>query len=664
MCRSRRAKKLVPVIHGNSSFDEEVINVGNELLRKKGSGLVTYGGHSVENHIKVNAINEALGNVSNTVELNDTEYTKHESDSEFVDFLGHCKAGKYSHAFFVGTNPYYDFYNLSLLEGALGKVPTKVSLSTSPDETSKQCLYVSPDRHYLEKWNDYEISKGVFSFAQPVIKSLFNNRPLEDSFLIWSEDKKSFLDVMKETWRKILNKSGMDFDVKWNKMIHDGILVRRVNRGPELRFQTQGKSVNEKAPKINAGVVLKTYQKIGLHKGKFANNPWLQELPDPITKATWDNYLQVSPKYADKNGLKLGDLVEIVVGGNKLRIPILVQPGTNDNTVGLALGYGRTVCGRAGKDVGVNAFGFTRYQGQSFSSGLELESLVKLNQSYKIAQTQTHHSLEGRDIVKETVLGSYVKDPASGNSHEVHLYSMWKGHKKKGNQWAMAIDLNKCTGCSGCVVSCNAENNVPVVGKEEVYNRREMHWIRLDRYYKGEDQNPQVVHQPMTCMHCDNAPCETVCPVLATVQSSDGLNQQVYNRCVGTRYCANNCPYKVRRFNWFEYARDDKLENMVLNPDVTVRSRGVMEKCTMCIQRIQEKRILAKKEGREIKDGEIQLACQQSCPGDAIVFGDLNDPNSEISKKIKDPRYYRAIEELGIEPRVGYMTKVRNDQKR
>jgi molybdopterin-containing oxidoreductase family iron-sulfur binding subunit len=318
------------------------------------------------------------------------------------------------------------------------------------------------------------------------------------------------------------------------------------------------------------------------------------------------------------------------------------------------------VAGKAALNVGKNVFPFASLGTNGLSWSRANVSLSKTGRKYQLALTQTHHSIEGRDLIRETTLDKFVKNPKAGNEKKTHLMTMWSEEKKTGHQWAMAIDLNKCNGCSACVVSCNAENNVPVVGREEVLQRREMHWMRIDRYYKGEEANPSVAFQPMTCHHCDNAPCETVCPVLATVHSSDGMNQQVYNRCVGTRYCANNCPYKVRRFNWFDYPHADPNENMVLNPDVTVRSRGVMEKCSLCIQRVQEAKLQAKKEGREVRDGEIKLACQQSCSSDAIIFGDLNDPDSKISKMVKDSRNFTVLEELNVKPRLSYLTKVKN----
>lgn len=657
---------LVPVQFIDFEHEAEVKKVANELVAKRGKSAVIYGGDRLADAVKVNTINHILDNMNKTVMLSARSYVSYEDDQAFQNFVNHSAQGRYSHVIFYDVNPFYDYFDQAGLQEAMNRVPTKISLAGAPDETSEACDYVSPDRHYLEKWDDFEHARGIFTFSQPVIQSIFNNRSAQDTLLTWTGYQGKYRDYVQNLWetrlQRELGHQGR-FREFWAQCIHDGI-VEHANPSvrPAVRFSLRNPGRFSEALRVNNELEVQLYQKIGMHKGKFANNPWLQEMPDPVTKATWDNYLLVSPQYARENKLKTGAVVKLKAQGKELKLPVLVQPGMGKNVFAVAMGYGRTVSGKAGKNVGVNAFPFASLDARNgqFRSVASVESIERTSENYDIALTQTHHSLEGRDIVKETVLGEYKKNPSSGNETGVHLYSMWTPHKKEGYQWGMAIDLNKCTGCSACIVSCNAENNVPVVGKDEVFRRREMHWIRIDRYYSGDDANPETVYQPMTCQHCDNAPCETVCPTLATVQSSEGLNQQVYNRCVGTRYCANNCPYKVRRFNWFNYAQDSRLENMVLNPDITVRHRGVMEKCTMCIQRIQEKRILSRNENRQIREGEVKTACQQSCPGDAIVFGDLNNPESEIAKKVQDPRYYRAIEELGIAPRVGYMTKVRN----
>jgi molybdopterin-containing oxidoreductase family iron-sulfur binding subunit len=414
---------------------------------------------------------------------------------------------------------------------------------------------------------------------------------------------------------------------------------------------------------------------VGLRDGRHANNPWLQELPDPVSKVTWGNYVSIAPRTATELGLAEGDVVALRApqGGASLELPVQIQPGQPAGAVSVALGYGRTAAGRAGNGVGANAFpvrpvidGFTR----GFATGYRLS---KTGRHEPLAATQTHHSMEGRAIVREATLAEYRKNPAAGN--EEHLKgaegaerpSLWEEYPKEGHFWGMVVDLSACTGCAACVVACQAENNVAVVGKDEVRRGREMHWIRVDRYYTGSEEAPATVYQPMMCQHCDHAPCETVCPVLATVHSSDGLNQQVYNRCVGTRYCANNCPYKVRRFNWFNYANNEKfyyamnsdLGRMVLNPDVVVRSRGVMEKCSLCIQRIQEGKLKGRHSPEGLRDGDIKTACQQACPADAIVFGDLNDRGSTVSHRQTDPRFYHVLEDLGTRPGVGYLTKLR-----
>jgi molybdopterin-containing oxidoreductase family iron-sulfur binding subunit len=434
---------------------------------------------------------------------------------------------------------------------------------------------------------------------------------------------------------------------------------------------------------------LELYPKVGMLDGRHAHNPWLQELPDPVTKVVWDNYACLSPRTAKHLGVGQNDVVLLELpDGAALELPVYVQPGQHDRVVAVALGYGRAGTDRfsavapkwlegkptvdPGATVGANAASLASLEGRRrryVRSGLRV---TPTGATVDLATTQIYHYLsvpeklapaDGKDrpIIQETILPAFLEDRSAGKPHMYHFDSdLWGEHEFETHHWAMAVDLSACTGCSACIVSCQAENNVPVVGKDEVKRRREMHWIRIDRYYRGDEHSPDTVHQPMMCHHCDNAPCETVCPVTATLHSSEGLNMQVYNRCVGTRYCANNCPFKVRRFNWFNYAHDDKLQNLVLNPDVVVRERGVMEKCSFCVQRIQEAKHTATSQGREVADGDIQTACQQSCPAQAIVFGDLKDPESRISKMRQDPRHYLVLEELNLRPSVGYMRLVRN----
>lgn len=419
-------------------------------------------------------------------------------------------------------------------------------------------------------------------------------------------------------------------------------------------------------------------------------------MPDPISKVSWDNYACISNATAKEIGVKDGDKLTITFKDGKIEsLPVLVQPGQPNNVIAVAVGYGRTKGGKTGLNVGVNAYPAASYIGTQLHMHGDVK-VEKAEGSYELAQTQTHHTIEGRDLIREASLGEYLKDAKAGN-HDHHkslkekgnLLTLWDERDSKGHRWTMAIDLNKCTGCGSCVVSCNAENNVPVVGRKEVLVRREMHWIRIDRYYRFRNkernnitqekeyrqenadvdfENVDVIFQPVMCQQCGHAPCETVCPVLATVHSSEGLNHMAYNRCVGTRYCANNCPYKVRRFNWFKYRENDQFDfnfnndlgRMVINPDVTVRSRGVMEKCSFCVQRIQAGKLKAKLENRTIVDGDIKTACQQSCPADAIIFGDINDENSVVRKSFGNDRAYTMLEEYNVQPGVAYLTKIRN----
>lgn len=454
----------------------------------------------------------------------------------------------------------------------------------------------------------------------------------------------------------------MSFESFWDQSVHDGVFTLPPKPMMKKTFSHEG--TRNSFPALSQAkplaLTLLFYQKVGVLEGQHANNPWLQELPDPVSKIVWDNYVTLSPSLARQYYLKQGDFIKIKTEKGVLELPVCVLPGQAAKTMGVALGYGRTEAGRVGNKVGRDVYPWVSYKNGIFEYQLNPIEIEKTGERKKLACTQVHQSMEGRPIIRETLLEDYLKNPKAGNEELYDEHSLWKEHKKEGSFWGMAIDLNACTGCGACVVACQAENNIPSVGQQEVAKNREMHWIRIDRYYTGPDEKPEVVHQPMLCQHCEHAPCETVCPTLATTHSVDGLNMQTYNRCVGTRYCANNCPYKVRRFNWFNYSHSDLLANMVLNPDVVVRSRGIMEKCTMCVQRIQEKEGGAKSENRRVRDGEIKTACQQSCPADAIVFGDLNDPQSQVTQMKKNPRNYRVLAELKTLPTVSYLTKIRN----
>jgi molybdopterin-containing oxidoreductase family iron-sulfur binding subunit len=438
-------------------------------------------------------------------------------------------------------------------------------------------------------------------------------------------------------------------------------------------------------------LTLVLYPKAAILDGRHAHNPWLQELPDPVTKVVWDNYASLAAATAERLRVSEGDVVRLQVRGEDLpalELPVHVQPGQSEQVVAVALGYGRKGTDRffdlgpdwlqaeatveRGATVGVNAAGLLKRKQHCLGYDTHLVQLTRTSRQSPLACTQDHHSLtvpphlapkggEVRDAVRWTSAQELAAGFVAAGPHDHPAEQLWPDdHRYTGHHWGLAIDLNACTGCSACVIGCQAENNVPVVGKDEVRRHREMHWIRIDRYYQGEEDDVTAFHQPMMCQHCDHAPCENVCPVLATVHSSEGLNQQVYNRCVGTRYCANNCPYKVRRFNWFDYPREDRLQNMVLNPDVTIRSRGVMEKCSLCVQRIQEEKIAARQRGEPVADGAIQPACQQSCPTSAMVFGDFNDPDSKVNKLRRQSRAYTVLGELNVRPSVHYLAAMRN----
>lgn len=662
---SKLSSKVVNV-KSSKDLDTLAVKLVKELQASRGRSVVINDVSDMQLQKVVNEINNLLANFQATIKVSKNPYIKYDAPEKF-EALVDALAGKKTDVdvlIMVDVNPYYNYYDTNKLTEAFGRVPQKVAFTFSEDETSQNCQYVAPLAHQYEMWNDTVISGTELAVTQPVIVSINDSKPFQEIILRMLGKDAAFDLYMKEVWKTHFypGLTAGTLDHFWMTAVQDGVLAYK-NSGttisPDEDLDKVIKALSEKID-LETSLYLALYEKVAIGDGRYANNPWLQELPDPVTKVTWDNYALIATNVAKQYQLTTGDMIEIKSGNRSVVLPCLVQPGLAKNTIGMAVGYGRTVAGKVAARLGKNVYPFAQMNGASVNWNIKGVTFSKTLKRYELAMTQTHHSIEGRDIYRETTLDKYINNPKSGNKSNVHLISMWGEHKKTGPQWAMAIDLNKCNGCSACVVSCNAENNVPVVGREEVLNRREMHWMRIDRYYKGEEENPSVAFQPMTCHHCDNAPCETVCPVLATVHSSDGMNQQVYNRCVGTRYCANNCPYKVRRFNWFDYPHQDQNERMVLNPDVTVRSRGVMEKCSLCIQRIQEAKLQAKKEGRPLKDGEIKLACQQSCPSDAIVFGDLMDPNSKISQMIKDPRNFTVLEELNVKPRLSYLTKVKN----
>lgn len=677
-----------------------------ELWAARGKSLVVCGSNNTSVQQLVNAINHLLGNYGNTIDMAAPVHLRQGKDAAMENLVADMNAGKIGAVIAYGVNPAYDYYKADAFAAGMKKVDVSVVVSEQNNETVQLAGFVAAADNFLESWGDAMPAAGKYSVSQPAISKLYDTRSFDEMLLALTGNASSTYDYMKESWKDVFSKSGAsDFGTFWRTALHNGVFEMPVV-GSQPAFRGD---VNAAANAIKAEgseLELVVYEKLGLGNGNLAGNPWLQEMPDPISKACWDNYLAVSIKYARENGISEGDIVKVSANGYEVEVPVLIQPGTYPGTVALALGYGRTHVSKAGLGIGANAYPFMTFNGTRGNVSTKV-SVSKTGMKTAIAQTQTHHTIEGRNIVKETSLDKYAVNPADGNVRPYiqvkqadgtfkkvypginrNAVTLWDKRDYEGHHWAMAVDLNACTGCGACIVSCQVENNVPVVGKQEVLNRREMHWIRIDRYYTfNEDgmmidkekeynmiqngDNVQVAFQPVMCMQCDNAPCETVCPVLATVHSDEGLNQMVYNRCVGTRYCANNCPYKVRRFNWFSYTDNPKfysnpsqtdLGRMVLNPDVTVRARGVMEKCTFCVQRIQAGKLEAKRNSRGVLDGDVKTACQQSCPSGAIVFGDLNDENSEVSKLFLNERAYGIIEELNVLPSVNYLTKVRNTQ--
>jgi molybdopterin-containing oxidoreductase family iron-sulfur binding subunit len=669
------------IANGNGGFQQRldqrirqsVEKLADELQRHRGESLVVCGWNDVDAQYLVNAVNHALGNYGHTLDLDIAADQTQDSDQQMVELVREMNAGQVAALIIADVNPAYNYYASEDFIRAMSKVPLKVSLNSTLDETSSLADYVCPQHHFLEAWGDSEPARGVYSLTQPTIAPLFNTRAYQENFMRWRGDQRTYYDVLRAGWREKLfplQQKYANFDEFWDHSLHDGVFV--VEDQPKQPPVFAGSELNGSVDKLAARsanfagkLSLALYEKVSLRDGAHANNPWLQELPDPITRITWDNYVNVSLKLAERLQLEEGQVVSISKGATTIELPVHIQPGQHDDCISMALGYGRTKAGKVGSNIGENAFPLVSYENGSFQYLTTEIKLEKLAERVEFAKTQVQDNHEGRGIIKELVLAEYLSGHNGKEGEEPYARhkSIWPGYEYTEHKWGMVVDLNACTGCSACILSCQAENNVPVVGKDEVRRRREMHWIRIDRYYEGSPDDPKVTYQPVMCEHCDNASCESVCPVLATVHSSDGLNMQVYNRCVGTRYCANNCALKVRRFNWFNYERSDALANLALNPDVTVRSRGVMEKCTFCVQRIEEAKICARNENRPIRDGEVMTACQQSCPAQAITFGNLVDRNSEVAQLKRDDRSYLLLEDLNLQPALTYLAKVRNSEE-
>ncbi|MEC3905824.1 TAT-variant-translocated molybdopterin oxidoreductase [Tamlana sp. 2201CG12-4] len=712
-------------VNGLPEHVEAAVKSAASQLKKAGSkGIVVTGIQDVNAQTVALELNEYLA--SKAFNSNTVVKTRGGNDKDVAQLVADMKAGKVGAIIMSGVNPLYTLANAADFAEGLKNTQLSVAFSMKEDETSKQTQYLAAAPHYLEAWGDVEVKTGHYALTQPAIRPLFDTKQFQDALLKWTDNDQSYSDYIKLTWNEnILN------GASYNQALHDGFFVND-SAGEDTTDTTETTESDSDATETTSangsaaqalasaaksnGLELTLYTKTGMGDGQQANNPWLQEFPDPITRTTWDNYLTVSKADAAEiglanthvaNGALNGSYANVTVNGVTITAPVIIQPGQAKGSVGLALGYGRTAGLKEEMQTGVN--GYPLYQNFNNVQNVTIEPA---SGEHEFACVQLHNTLMGRgDIIKETTLEIFnTKDKkywnaipvVSLNHEETPVTSpevdLWDEFDRSiGHHFNLSIDLNACTGCGACVIACHAENNVPVVGKTEVRRSRDMHWLRIDRYYSSEDsfegdnkkkddisglgsslsefgemenasENPQVAFQPVMCQHCNHAPCETVCPVAATSHGRQGQNHMAYNRCVGTRYCANNCPYKVRRFNWFlyngndefDYYMNDDLGRMVLNPDVVVRSRGVMEKCSMCIQMTQKTILDAKRDGRQIKDGEFQTACSAACSSGAMLFGDINDKESKVAKLKEDNRMYHLLEHVGTKPNVQYQTKVRN----
>ena len=708
------------------------------LKSSKAKSLVVCGSNNTGLQLLTNQLNQLLGAYGTTIDLsNDLKLFKSD-DAKVITLAADVISGKGPDALmFLGVNPVYSLPNGEAFGKALKNIKTSISFAAYSDETASLCTYICPDHHALETWADYMPTNNHYAIAQPTIRPLHDTASIIETFSVWAgksirlgKDSQTAYNLVKENYEKRFPMGDFAYSTHNSCEAITG----------EVNTLTAFKEGNVTNLPASSDLEVILYQKSAIGDGRQANNPWLQEMPDPITKATWDNYITMNPvemksqgfvtTYDQEHGLSLAT---VTVNGNKVTLPVYPLPGQALKTIGIAVGYGRGANGEAIgkaafqtkeygghavdangtlKPIGVNVFRFVSNENGCLNYDV-IGKLSKEEGSYSIAATQIHHTVMARhSIVRETTLpiftqkGKEAYNPAhtlqklnsEGHHEEVpnSEFDLWDAHpvEKIGHRWGMTVDLSSCIGCGSCLIACQSENNVPVVGKDEVRRGREMHWLRIDRYFASDEEatigqrkdkdtfsydkaeiaaeNPKVIHMPMMCHHCNHAPCETVCPVAATTHSNEGLNQMAYNRCIGTRYCANNCPYKVRRFNWFNYpsykkftevnpAQDD-LGRMVLNPDVTVRTRGVMEKCSFCVQRIQATKLVAKKESRTIQDGEFATACSDACPTNAIVVGDWNDVKSAVYSSSKNDRAYQALEEIGVKPNVWYKVKVRNEE--
>jgi MoCo/4Fe-4S cofactor protein with predicted Tat translocation signal len=631
-----------------------------DLQANRGKSIVLAGdGQPPAVHALAHAINAALGNAGSTV-----VYTAPVVASP-IDQVGGLRklvqemsGGQVQALIILGGNPAYTAPADVDFAGALKSVPFSARLSLYEDETSAPATWHIPEAHYLESWSDARAYDGTASIVQPLIAPLYGGKTAHDLLAALQGQNTSSYDLVRGYWQ---GQASGNFATFWRTALNKGVVADTALPAVNV---VPGANNAAPAAQPGEGLELTFHLDPAIWDGRFANNGWLQELPRPFSSLTWDNVAMVGPATATRLGLSNGDLVKLTYQARSLRAPVWVQPGQPDDTVAITLGYGRTHAGQTGSGIGFNAYALRTADAPGYGVGLELR---KTGERSALASTQSHFSMEGRGFVQVATLDEYLKNP--GFAHEgaeaggelPSLYPV-EDHPYPGNKWGMVVDTNACIGCNACVIGCQSENNIPVVGKDQVLNTREMHWLKVDQYYYGDNlENPELLFQPRMCQQCEQAPCELVCPVAATIHDHEGLNLMVYNRCVGTRYCSNNCPYKVRRFNFLQFSKKDvPVLMLAANPEVTVRDRGVMEKCTYCVQRISAARIASDRENRPIADGEVRTACQQACPTNAIVFGNLNDPNSQVTRLKAQESNYGLLADLDTRPRTSYMPRIRN----
>ena len=744
----------------NAKAKSALTKVAKELIAARGKSLVVSGSNNIGEQVLVAKMNELLGNMGGTVDFAEASLQKQGNEQEVQALITDMARGNVSTVLVLGANPAFDLPNAGQFAEAFAKCGTRIFLGESPNETAMACTHVAPTHHYLESWGDAEAKRGHISLIQPTISPLFSTRQWEESLLRWADSAnldtnadQPYYEYLKATWQATTfakQSAYASFQSFWDNALHDGVVnvvntfapqtatavpAEVVANTPQSNAIDLAAAASKVSKPSSAELEVSFYETVAIGGGEYANNPWLQEMPDPVMRTVWGNYLSLPIAFDGKRGFDTlndlktendeADLADVTVNGSTLRFTAYPQYGQAKNTVSIALGYGREVAGKCGDGIGTNVYPWlsqdsdklTQYYGDVQVSG-------KVGTEDEYAAVQFHHTMgvTGTDaktgeiinadeaaamtisagLFRQGFQGSltdrsiifhgdvkeiddvvhHLEEKRSEFAHlnDATLYP-YEEYKENiygiGHHWGMHIDLNACTGCSACTIACIAENNVPVVGKKEVHRHHEMTWLRIDRYFYGDVDNPNTVYQPMMCQHCDNAPCENVCPVSATNHSAEGLNQMTYNRCIGTRYCANNCPYKVRRFNWLDYTTadtfpaneptvngelygEDNLTRMVLNPDVTVRSRGVIEKCSFCVQRIQEGKLTAKKENRQLRDADVKTACQTACPTGAITFGDMNNKKGIVGKQEHNPLNYYVLEEVNTRPSVMYTTKLVN----